>query len=530
MPDQINAISGQPVTTKYGGFTNQSETEPSVDTIIRRLERLEHRNRYSRRNRNKKFNRKLQCSHCTFVNNKIGSSLSTDHRSDQCGRKKLSVSVVESFGEDNERLSTTASEESSEEGGTKNDNIHNNPSPFQNEYSREIQNNNFSPHQFYLPQGAVNDCHSVTSYVEPDCPKLPCISDKKANYKPDLAVQYTASLDNKQGKFCSAEENSYSFVTALESIRNSSYRWNELQQSKSPKIQCKLHEILFTCLVDSGAEVNVIDNTLATRLGIQIAHTHEIAQAANKLPLDVVGQSKNPISFHCLTLEGKKMIFLGIVLIVNNLGVDCLIGKPGKAENNIVCLPRKQMVILADGENVHSAPYYSDRPRYNLVRAISQVTLMPGDEITYELPADLSILHHVAIAPRKQTLSWLKPSIVEVHDGKVSLINSSKVPVLIPKNSHLADIRDTTDFECPPQARLIINEAQPDSFQYADFSKSQEQHDSHLHLIKWILIKSLHRTNVKSFIQCTEGSHTCSLPGPYYIKADPKSIIAGLKF
>jgi len=236
--------------------------------------------------------------------------------------------------------------------------------------------------------------------------------------------------------------------------------------------------------VDSGAEVNVIDHTLATRLGIQIAHTREIAQAANKLPIDVVCQSKNPISFHCLTIEGKKKIFLGIVLIVNNLGVDCLIGEPGKAENNIVCLPRKQMVILADGENVHSTPYYSDRPRYNLVRSSSQVTLMPGDEITHELPADLSILHHVAIAPRQQALSWLKPSILEVHDGKVSLINSSKVPVLIHKNSHLADIRDTIDFECPPQARLVINEAQSDSFQYADFSKSQEHHNSHLHLIQ----------------------------------------------
>jgi len=110
MPDQINAISGQLATMKCGVSTNQSEMEPPVDTIIRRLERLERRNRYSRRSRNKKFN-----SHCTFVNIKIGSSLSTDHRSDQCGRKKLSVSVVESFGEDKDHLSTTISEESSEE-------------------------------------------------------------------------------------------------------------------------------------------------------------------------------------------------------------------------------------------------------------------------------------------------------------------------------------------------------------------------------------------------------------------------------
>ena len=97
----------------------------------------------------------------------------------------------------------------------------------------------------------------------------------------------------------------------------------------------------FVSLVDTGAEVNVIDYDLAMRAKIQVNNTKEVAQAANKLPLDVVGQSKSPVSFHCLTQEGKKLIFLGIVLIVSNLGVECLIGEPGKAENDIACLPRQ---------------------------------------------------------------------------------------------------------------------------------------------------------------------------------------------
>ena len=46
--------------------------------------------------------------------------------------------------------------------------------------------------------------------------------------------------------------------------------------------------------MDTGVEVNVLDETTAIKAGIGISNTNELAQAANKLSLDIRGQSSLP--------------------------------------------------------------------------------------------------------------------------------------------------------------------------------------------------------------------------------------------
>ena len=90
-----------------------------------------------------------------------------------------------------------------------------------------------------------------------------------------------------------------------------------------------------------------MDENFAIKSDIGVVSTTQSAQAANRLPLNVSGQSKHPVTIRCDTLEGFKHIHLGIVLIVKDLGVECLIGEPGKQFNNIICLPLKKIIIIA---------------------------------------------------------------------------------------------------------------------------------------------------------------------------------------
>ena len=46
--------------------------------------------------------------------------------------------------------------------------------------------------------------------------------------------------------------------------------------------------------MDTGVEVNVLDETTAIKAGIGILNTNELAQATNKLSLDIRGQSSLP--------------------------------------------------------------------------------------------------------------------------------------------------------------------------------------------------------------------------------------------
>ena len=85
-----------------------------------------------------------------------------------------------------------------------------------------------------------------------------------------------------------------------------------------------------------------MDTTTLIKANICIVNIKEMGKAANQLPLDIRGQSAEPVTLVCKTNKRFKQIHLGLVLVVKSLGVDCLIGELGKAANNIICLPRNK--------------------------------------------------------------------------------------------------------------------------------------------------------------------------------------------
>ena len=166
------------------------------------------------------------------------------------------------------------------------------------------------------------------------------------------------------------------------------------------------------------------------------------------------------------------MLNLGIVLIVQQLGVSCLIGKPGIENNNIICLPKKKIVVLAGGSSVHHTSYSQKNQNYVLARAVQAVTLQPNDSIAYCLPVPLNHHQYVAITPRPQSLKWLSPMMQEVRNGRICLVNNSDSIITIKKHDHLADLRSSVAFEMhnPPSIYAV---PRPDNFQFKDFALSR---------------------------------------------------------
>ena len=98
------------------------------------------------------------------------------------------------------------------------------------------------------------------------------------------------------------------FMLQLNRLATSKFPWRDIEKSTSPKLRCSYGSTSFLALIDSGAEVNVLDKDFAISLNIEIIESSATAQAANRVPLQVYGQTSNPINLKCEAENGTAML------------------------------------------------------------------------------------------------------------------------------------------------------------------------------------------------------------------------------
>ena len=86
---------------------------------------------------------------------------------------------------------------------------------------------------------------------------------------------------------------------------------------------------------------------------------------------------------------------------------------------------------------------YMNTKEFELARSKVSTVLQPSERIIYDLPEGLDSCERVAVTPRHQVSHWLQPRVVDVKDGQVALVNSSKSEISVRKSDHLAEIRST---------------------------------------------------------------------------------------
>ena len=497
--DQVSLIQA-----KVSDTSNRGESS-DIAAIVRRIERLESRPRpFNKKKRNFKQSRPIRCSHCVFLNKQLGATLDTNHHSAECGKKSVSISLLESQGTaDSSQVSSTSTSEYPE-GDNKNTDIPNN---------LDLQMNDGGPIVTRNSAGGVDNSYSniTANAVDNTCvnfiDNIPAVSEHRAHGEEKFNAHTVAADTRFYDKSQSCAQTDFMvknslvnqpcsgineinlsdtepcFSATLNALQTSQFPWNSIEKSTSPRIKCRLKNQVFSALIDSGAEINALDRDFALSLGINIKKSVETARSANKLPLDVFGQTCEPVEVECLLESGSIMLQLGIMLVIVNLGAQCLLGEPAKLRNNLICLPRHKMVVIAKGAEVQYVPYEQDKPKYSLIRATSSAELKPGEQIKYKLPDFISLETSVAITPRLQSSHWLTPTMQQPKDRSIFLTNSSCESVLIKKDDHLAEVRNSTTVDMPIKP-LPGKAIHPDVFQFSDFSSSRQIEPDYIEQIK----------------------------------------------
>ena len=85
------------------------------------------------------------------------------------------------------------------------------------------------------------------------------------------------------------------------------------------------------------------------------------------------------------------------------------------------------------------------------------------------------------IVPRKQTLHWLTPTVLEAVNSKIQLLNSSQDVVNLKKWDHLADIRSTSVFYLPKRQPKPVHH---DNFQFRDLARDRPYSKDYIQMLK----------------------------------------------
>ena len=461
--DQVQKIS-QPVTPQPQPATicatnSQSSGKHDSEDIIARINRIERNQRkFQKRNEKKGFPRRNEeCGTCDFLNRKLGANIDKYHSKDKCPRKSMAIKLIqEDWPEDAVSTSSSSDTEGELPGDLKD--LY---------YILSLQNDS----AWSVPMRVVKSrIRTVAKKLK--TPKSILSTNKNQQINETQHVR----VSDQGGQPPDKPESTLSPL--LRAVETSNYNWNNIMKSSSPRMKSRRAGTIFASLLDTGAVINVIDEKFALKTKIDFENTKEVAQAANHLPLEVVGQSAQPVEIEAITKEGFVTIKLGIVLVIRNLGVDVLIGEPGKKQNNIVCWPKQEMILFADA--LHTAPYFKAKKPYTLARVSNPTVLQPGEEWEFALPSDMAHLNYVSVAPRPEARKWLEAGILEVTDGIIKLKNTSLNPVMLGKHEHLVDVRDTIEFNIPAQVRFVLNPEEKDKFQFTDLNQSDEDPEKYL--------------------------------------------------
>ena len=223
-----------------------------------------------------------------------------------------------------------------------------------------------------------------------------------------------------------------------------------------PLHQCFYQQYPVKVVIDSGAETNMIHESVARQIGIPISSSSQLAlQADGHSSLEVVGETH-------ITLTRDKHSFLLEALVVSNLDSDILAGVPFMVQNDISVRPSKKQVQIGDDTFVS----YSTQPTTSsthtirsctahILRAPVKTTIWPGEFIEVDTPSELPIDAEVAIEPQCESSyssTWLKPSILSSVDGKVRIPNHTSSPIVIKKNHHFGQLSEVFSPETSPAA------------------------------------------------------------------------------
>ena len=243
--------------------------------------------------------------------------------------------------------------------------------------------------------------------------------------------------------------------------------------SKAPLMKFFAKHMPTDAIMDTGAESNVISDIRVKRLNLTIMPTRSGANQIDRTQLKVLGSVN-------IDLKNKEDSFTYEALVCKDIGDIMLCGNPFMEQGIIPNPVDKCIEIRSQYSLPRFVPWRSDsQETLNLVgntfllRSSDQMTIYPGELYEMDAPQELSGLGdcEVLLTPRSARNSktsfvfqdehqceiqqFPPPALTSIIGGKIRIENPSLLPVNIPKNEHLADIKLVT--VCSVQGQATIS-------------------------------------------------------------------------
>ena len=246
----------------------------------------------------------------------------------------------------------------------------------------------------------------------------------------------------------------FSAVRKLEERRGSGQD-TKIRKEKSPTVPVLMNDAISLATMDEGSEINCMDEKFALKNNVKFIPTDCTATAAGSNSMKLAGQTFEDTMLNVQGSEFPIKWDLGKVVIVTNLGVDVLVGEPGKADNKIVTIPHRKLIETVDSSGkIVKIPYSlgkrNSKILYASCRAVQSRTLYPGHTLAFQVPREFQSLSYVNVSPRRtQTNPWVECRNYKIDkNGDIALENVTDSVIRVVKGDHFADMRDCTEISC----------------------------------------------------------------------------------
>ena len=206
---------------------------------------------------------------------------------------------------------------------------------------------------------------------------------------------------------------------------------SSIQRAPSPSLLISLNGFPTTAIIDEGSELNCIDFKYAIICRIQLGNSELIARSAGNHNMQVKGQAKDDVQIKVLSTGDGACMNLGKCVVIDNLGVDLLIGQPAKIKHEITTKPHLDEVVFKDtGGNIHtcnSSQHHGSEIPAEVLRVKQCMSIYPGEMWTSQLSQKFSCVRKVLVSPRREAQNvGMVPTFLSVSkDGLIHIPNNS---------------------------------------------------------------------------------------------------------
>ena len=257
------------------------------------------------------------CPACYYLSQQLQTALHFKHLPNDCPRKTVAINMLKM--EDNEHFETFGNTHYSPVSLNICDNSQaqrTNNQQDSSEYGLNIGKSNF-----------INNC--VQPSYENEIQHK--INYTEAEHEMDCIISEPNNSENNLSTTIGDDSSSISsLAAAVYKLESRHLQSNTVRKKKSPVISVTTNNRPALATIDEGSEINCLDEGFATRLNIIFVPTACKATAAGSSRMKLVGQTLNDVILYPQGTTDTVCWNLGKAVVVTNLGVDILIGEPGK--------------------------------------------------------------------------------------------------------------------------------------------------------------------------------------------------------